>query len=80
MRACVDGAGAWTFAGGADIALAARSGDAPVDGVLRTSLTIAQDRRSMTALWERADGGTPGFNGWTCGFTLIDPVTRSGGP
>ena len=34
------------------------SGIGPVAGALRSTLRIAGDPRSMTALWKRADAGT----------------------
>ncbi|HEX6165627.1 MAG TPA: VOC family protein [Acidimicrobiales bacterium] len=58
MRASVDAGGVWTFVGGADVAAAARTGAAvPAAGAVRSTLTVADDGRSMTALWERADDG-----------------------
>jgi hypothetical protein len=36
------------------------SGTGPVGGALRSTLMIAEDPRSMTAPWKRADDGTWG--------------------
>jgi hypothetical protein len=56
MRVTIDDSGNFHFAGGGDIAPAARPTDAATAQV-RSTLTIAEDRRSMTALWERSDDG-----------------------
>jgi catechol 2,3-dioxygenase-like lactoylglutathione lyase family enzyme len=46
----------WTFVGGADVAAVARSGaPVPAAGAVRSTLTVAEDGRSMAALWERVD-------------------------
>jgi predicted enzyme related to lactoylglutathione lyase len=56
MRASVDAGGVWTFVGGADVAAVARSGaPVPAAGAVSSTLTVAEDGRSMAALWERAD-------------------------
>jgi hypothetical protein len=49
--------GVYRFAGGGDIAPAAQPTDAPT-ALVRSTLTIADDRRSMRAAWERSDDGT----------------------
>jgi hypothetical protein len=55
MHLTIDDRGVFHFAGGSEIAPAARSADART---VRATLTIAEDRRSMTALWERSEDGT----------------------
>ena len=57
MHLTIDSEGIFHFAGGGDIAPAAQSTAQPTAGV-RSALTIAEDRRSMTALWERSEDGT----------------------
>ena len=56
MRVTVDDAGVFHFEGGPEIAAAAHPADAPTARV-RSTLTVAQDRQSMTALWERSEHG-----------------------
>ena len=56
MHVTIDEDGVFHFAGGADIAPAAQPTDASTAHV-RSTLTIAEDRRSMTALWERSVDG-----------------------
>ena len=72
MRLEIDRDGAFHFAGGPDIAPAARSGDAPAGAAVRSTLTIAGDRRTMVALWERADDGTTWEPWMEIHFTLAD--------
>lgn len=57
MTLTIDDQGVFHFEGGGDIAPAARPGDATTAGVSAT-LTVADDRRSMHALWERSEDGT----------------------
>jgi hypothetical protein len=57
LRLKIDKEGIFHFSGGAEIAPASRTGDIPAKGKVRSTLTIANDRRSMDALWERADDG-----------------------
>jgi Protein of unknown function (DUF1579) len=57
MHVNIDENGVFRFAGGADIAPAARPTDTATEKV-RATLTIADDRRSMTARWERSEDGT----------------------
>lgn len=57
MHVTIDDSGSFHFAGGSEIAAAAKPADAPTVRV-RSTLTIAEDRRSMTALWERSADGT----------------------
>ena len=57
MSLTIDEDGVFHFAGGGEVASAARAADAPTVRV-RATLTIADDRRSMRALWERSEDGT----------------------
>jgi hypothetical protein len=56
MQLTIDENGVFHFAGGADVAAAAQPTDAPMARV-RSTLRVASDRQSMTALWERSDDG-----------------------
>jgi hypothetical protein len=56
MHVTIDEGGDFHFAGGADIAPTAQPTDAATARV-RSTLTISEDRRSMTALWERSEDG-----------------------
>jgi hypothetical protein len=56
MHVSIDEGGVFHFAGGADIAPTAQPTDAATARV-RSTLTIREDRRSMTALWERSEDG-----------------------
>ena len=77
MRAAVDGAGVWTFTGGGDVASAAYGGDVPPPAAaVRSTLRIAGDGGSMTALWERADDGVHWASWMDMRFTRIDPEVR----
>ena len=57
MHVRIDDSGIFHFAGGAEIAPAAKPGDTTAAHV-RSTLTIAEDRRSMSASWERSEDGT----------------------
>jgi hypothetical protein len=57
MHVTIDDDGTFHFAGGADVARAARPSTAPTAQV-RSTLTIAEDRRTMNALWERSAHGS----------------------
>jgi len=58
MQVTIDDIGVFHFAGGGDVASNAQPADVPTSRV-RSTLTVADDRRSMTAVWERsADGIT----------------------
>jgi hypothetical protein len=59
MQLRIDDDGVFHFAGGGEIAQAAQPHDTPTARV-RSTLTVASDRASMTALWERSEAGT----GW----------------
>src|SRR4029450_13694889 len=68
--------GVFRFTGGADVASAAQPMDVPTEGV-RSTLPIAADRRSMTALWERSEDGVT----WQPWMTLTfarRPVAQPG--
>ena len=55
---------AFHFAGGGEIAPAARQHDTPTARV-RSTLTVASDRASMTARWERSEDGAAWRAAWT---------------
>jgi Protein of unknown function (DUF1579) len=57
MRVTIDDNGVFHFTGGAEVASAAQPTDAPTARV-RSTLTIAEDGQSMTALWARSEDGT----------------------
>lgn len=57
MRVTIDEDGVFHFTGGAQVAQAAQPTDAATAQV-RSTLTIAEDRDSMSALWERSEDGT----------------------
>ena len=58
MRLRIDDDGVWHFSGGGDVARAAQvDGDVPAPAAVRSTLRIAPDGRTMTALWERAEDG-----------------------
>jgi hypothetical protein len=57
MHVSIDDNGVFHFAGGSEIAPAARPRNT-VGGQVRSTLTVAEDRGSMTALWERSEDGT----------------------
>jgi hypothetical protein len=57
MRLTIDEAGVFHFAGGGNVAPAARPGDAPTVRV-RSTLTLGAGRRTMSARWERSEDGT----------------------
>jgi hypothetical protein len=56
MHLTIDGDGVFHFTGGGDIAPTAQPKETATAHV-RSTLTIARDRESMTALWERSDDG-----------------------
>ncbi len=57
MRVTIDDNGVFHFTGGAEVASAAQPTDA-LTARVRSTLTIAEDGRSMTALWERSEDGS----------------------
>jgi hypothetical protein len=71
MRVTVDEDGIFRFAGGPDIAPAARPADA-AKGQVRSTLEVAEDRRSMRALWERSEDGTSWQPWMNMSFTRLD--------
>ena len=70
MGLTVDGEGVFHFSGGGEIAPAAQPGRAAPARV-RSTLTVADDRRSMHALWERSEDGTTWQPWMDIGFTRI---------
>jgi hypothetical protein len=56
MQVMIDEDGVFHFAGGPDVAAAAQPTGTSTARV-RSTLTVADDRRSMTALWERSEDG-----------------------
>jgi hypothetical protein len=56
LKLQIDDDGIFRFTGGGDIAAAAQPGDASTAQV-RSTLTVSQDRASMTAFWERSENG-----------------------
>lgn len=86
MHVTIDEQGVFHFAGGADIAPAAQPKATPMERV-RSTLTVADDRLSMKALWERSEDGIRWHPWMDMTFTRIDvrgadPVSRvaSSGP
>jgi hypothetical protein len=76
MRIRIDDEGVWHFTGGGDVAPAARTdGDAPAAAV-RSTLRIAPDGRTMTALWERAEDGVTWRPWMDMRFTREDRAPR----
>jgi hypothetical protein len=71
MRVTIDEDGVFHFAGGPDIARAAQSTDASISRV-RSTLTVAEDQRSMTALWERSEDGVDWHPWMDISFTRSD--------
>jgi hypothetical protein len=71
MRVMIDDNGVFHFIGGAEVATAAQPTGAPTARV-RSTLTIGEDGRSMTALWERSDDGTNWQPWMDISFTLSD--------
>jgi hypothetical protein len=64
------------FTGGSDIALTAQPKETPTARV-RSTLTIARDRESMTALWERSDDGISWHPWMDIHFSLVDDTSGS---
>ena len=74
MRLRIDDDGVWHFSGGGDVARAARlDGDVPAPAAVRSTLRIAPDGRTMTALWERAEDGVTWQPWMDMRFTREDP-------
>jgi hypothetical protein len=57
MRVTIDTDGVFRFAGGGDVAPAAQP-SGMTTALVRSTLKVAADRKSMTALWERTDDGS----------------------
>jgi hypothetical protein len=75
MHLTIGDDGVFRFAGGGEIAPAAQPTGAPIARV-RAALTVANDRRSMSARWERSDDGTNWQHWMEIHFTPIeDPPT-----
>lgn len=71
MGLTIDDNGVFHFTGGAEVAAAAQPTDAPTAHV-RSTLTIAEDGQSMTALWERSEDGTHWQRWMDIAFTRPD--------
>jgi hypothetical protein len=71
MRVTIDEDGVFHFAGGPEIAPAARPTDASTARV-RSTLMVAERRRSMTALWERSEDGINWHPWMDISFTRSD--------
>ena len=76
MHLTVDDEGVLRFTGGGDIAPTAQPKEASTARV-RSTLTVARDRESMTALWERSDDGTTWHRWMDIHFTLADDNSDS---
>jgi len=76
MHLTVDDEGVLRFTGGGDIAPTAQPKEASTARV-RSTLTVARDRESMTALWERSDDGTTWHPWMDIHFTLADDNSDS---
>jgi hypothetical protein len=68
--------GLFHFTGGGDIAPAAQPKETPTARV-RSTLTIARDRESMTALWERSHDGISWQPWMDIHFTRADDTPGS---
>lgn len=73
MHVSIDDEGAFHFAGGSDVAQAAQPQGAPTARV-RSTLTIAEDQRTMKALWERSEDGTSWQPWMDVTFTRTDQL------
>jgi hypothetical protein len=73
MHVSIDVDGALHFAGGPDVAPTAQPQDAPT-AMVRSTLTVAQDRHSMHALWERSDDGSNWQPWMDVNFTRTDTL------
>ena len=71
MRVTIDDNGVFHFTGGAEVASAAQPTDVPTARV-RSTLTIADDGQSMTALWERSEDGANWQRWMDISFTRSD--------
>jgi hypothetical protein len=73
MRLTIDDEGVFHFTGGGDIAPTAQPHGAPTARV-RSTLTIASGRESMTAQWERSEDGATWHAWMDIRFTLVSDV------
>jgi hypothetical protein len=71
MYVTIDEDGVFHFAGGPDIAAAAQPSEASTARV-RSTLTVAEDRRSMSAFWERSEDGINWHPWMDISFTRSD--------
>jgi hypothetical protein len=71
MDVMIDEDGVFHFTGGPDVAAVAQPTEASTARV-RSTLTIADDRRSMTALWERSEDGINWHPWMDISFTRSD--------
>jgi hypothetical protein len=71
MRVTIDDEGVFHFTGGARVATAAQPRELTTAAV-RSTLTIAEDRQSMTAFWERSEDGTTWQPWMDISFTRSD--------
>jgi uncharacterized protein DUF1579 len=71
MHLEIDHEGVFHFAGGPDVAATAQPADATTARV-RSTLRVAADRRSMTALWERSNDGIQWHPWMDISFTRSD--------
>jgi hypothetical protein len=76
MHLTIDDDGVFHFTGGGEIAPTAQPKEAPTASV-RSTLTIAGDRGSMTALWERSDDGISWHRWMDIRFTPADHISSS---
>jgi hypothetical protein len=56
MRVTIDEAGVFHFTGGREVARSAQPTDTAT-ALVRSTLTLGEDGKSMTALWERSEDG-----------------------
>jgi hypothetical protein len=72
MRAAVDGHGVLTLTGGAEVASAAPQPGSGGARTVRATLTVAEDRTRMRAIWELSDDGAAWRPWMDVGFTRED--------
>jgi Protein of unknown function (DUF1579) len=76
MHVSIDDDGVFRFTGGGDIAPTAQPSEAPTARV-RSTLTVADDDESMTAIWERSDDGVRWYPWMDIRFTRADETSGS---
>jgi hypothetical protein len=76
MHMAIGDDGVFRFVGGGEIARSAQPSDVPTARV-RSALTVAHDRNSMTARWERSEDGTIWHHWMDIRFTRIDDASAS---